>query len=1047
MNNQILFDEKQPFDGDKLALLVSLISDMSSGDPTRMTNAHVALENLKENTNFWLQTDSILQNCNDTNTLFFSLVSLQHGVKTKWSLLADEQKLSIKDFVAGYIFRLIDSKSNQKTLLSKANSILVEVVKKEWNGIWKSAIKDLVQSSYQSQDVCENNLRILKELSQDIFDFSKNSMVHSEVQQLKTNFGNEFIAVYEVCEFVAKSFLTDANQVKSSLIKVCLETMQSFLSWMPSYYILMTDLIENVLVNFLTHKRYLLTTLKCFEEVFNLDIPEENSPERVKAQEKLVFGFGLFLQKIGAHFSPTKNLENERQLIGKVKDLKELNFFEMFCQNFALTLFNFYNKNLSWVEEFTASHEKAGTIIEFLEAGLQYMGNLTEIGEKAILKTCCEFWLFYTVYYKKVSEARKRKSRNQALNMGKPPLEHVQDTMVSSSGVHQGMFNLVTQTPKPQEVLIVIDDDGIPRTETISNTAQSSMYESVKKIFINYTYINWESLKKIFNYKLDAIMKSKDFNYNKLNSLCWSCGCIADILNTEEEKIFYIKIVRMLLQFVQLCDNTNDKAIIASNIMHIVSQYKRFLEKNDEFLKTVIKKLFEFMHEKFDGVKEMASNTFLKVCQQVKHKLINFYDDQKKQPYILSIFQDINKHTSELALLQKIQFYESAATIISGCNDDSKKEKLVFDLMQSIDPIWFNLLNKLGDFEFISNSDNATEICYFLKINEKVCSAVGQSYSMYFNNSMARLQEIYSQYSALILNQLNNNGQNALRLMTVKRYRAVRKDILHLLTTFVSVTVNNAFFVDNYSGLLVMSLENYNSDAPETREAEVLTFLAKSIDVLKSDILGVVSELVPHILSAVLPMITKDFSSFPDHRTNFFGLVRTMVKECFEVFFKIPPDVFKTIIDCVIWAIKHELPSTYEVGLETLNCILESVNRNENFADEFYKFYFQTILNDILFVLLDGLHSNGFYQQCKTLYILIGVLGSLKEPLFEGGNKIGAFNYIVNMMKENFSNLAGVDHERLVKEIFEKSLGDEKQFRSAVRDYLISLNQFTKVEE
>ena len=85
--------------------------------------------------------------------------------------------MSIKDFTAGYIFKLVEANDKmKKTLLSKANSILVEIIKKEWNGTWKSAIKDIVQSSYQSQDICENNLLILKELSQDIFDFSKNSI-------------------------------------------------------------------------------------------------------------------------------------------------------------------------------------------------------------------------------------------------------------------------------------------------------------------------------------------------------------------------------------------------------------------------------------------------------------------------------------------------------------------------------------------------------------------------------------------------------------------------------------------------------------------------------------------------------------------------------------------------------------------------------------------------------------------------------------------------------------------------------------------------------
>lgn len=58
-----------------------------------------------------------------------------------------------------------------------------------------------------------------------------------------------------------------------------------------------------------------------------------------------------------------------------------------------------------------------------------------------------------------------------------------------------------------------------------------------------------------------------------------------------------------LLGFVQdllgLCEQKrgkDNKAIIASNIMYIVGQYPRFLRAHWKFLKTVVNKLFEFMH-------------------------------------------------------------------------------------------------------------------------------------------------------------------------------------------------------------------------------------------------------------------------------------------------------------------------------------------------------------------------------------------------------------------------------------------------------------------
>lgn len=45
----------------------------------------------------------------------------------------------------------------------------------------------------------------------------------------------------------------------------------------------------------------------------------------------------------------------------------------------------------------------------------------------------------------------------------------------------------------------------------------------------------------------------------------------------------------------------DNKAIIASNIMYIVGQYPRFLRAHWKFLKTVVNKLFEFMHGEEGG--------------------------------------------------------------------------------------------------------------------------------------------------------------------------------------------------------------------------------------------------------------------------------------------------------------------------------------------------------------------------------------------------------------------------------------------------------------
>ncbi len=67
-------------------------------------------------------------------------------------------------------------------------------------------------------------------------------------------------------------------------------------------------------------------------------------------------------------------------------------------------------------------------------------------------------------------------------------------------------------------------------------------------------------------------------------------------MHEEDEKRFLVTVIKDLLGLCEQKKGKDNKAIIASNIMYIVGQYPRFLKAHWKFLKTVVNKLFEFMH-------------------------------------------------------------------------------------------------------------------------------------------------------------------------------------------------------------------------------------------------------------------------------------------------------------------------------------------------------------------------------------------------------------------------------------------------------------------
>merc|ERR1711871_1865083 len=107
-----------------------------------------------------------------------------------------------------------------------------------------------------------------------------------------------------------------------------------------------------------------------------------------------------------------------------------------------------------------------------------------------------------------------------------------------------------------------------------------------------------------------------------LSTLCWAVGSISGAMQEDEEKRFTVIVIKELLN---LCEDTrgkDNKAVIASNLMYVVGQYPRFLRAHWKFLKTVVNKLFEFMHERHPGVRDMACETFLKIAQKCRRKFV-----------------------------------------------------------------------------------------------------------------------------------------------------------------------------------------------------------------------------------------------------------------------------------------------------------------------------------------------------------------------------------------------------------------------------------------
>lgn len=133
--------------------------------------------------------------------------------------------------------------------------------------------------------------------------------------------------------------------------------------------------------------------------------------------------------------------------------------------------------------------------------------------------------------------------------------------------------------------------------------------------------------------------------------------------------------------------------------MYIVGQYPRFLRAHWKFLKTVVNKLFEFMHETHPGVQDMvkqaqlshsikmvtylmqAVDTFLKISQKCRRKFV-VTQVGETYPFIDEILGTLPVIISDLEPSQIQTFYEAVGYMISSHTEPHARDQLILRLME-----------------------------------------------------------------------------------------------------------------------------------------------------------------------------------------------------------------------------------------------------------------------------------------------------------------------------------------------------------------------------
>lgn len=156
--------------------------------------------------------------------------------------------------------------------------------------------------------------------------------------------------------------------------------------------------------------------------------------------------------------------------------------------------------------------------------------------------------------------------------------------------------------------------------ELVKESDTIQLYKATKECLVYLTHLDVTDTENIMSEKLARQVDGTEWSWANCNTLCWAIGSISGAMNEETEKRFLVTVIKDLLGLTEMKRGKDNKAVVASNIMYIVGQYPRFLKAHWKFLKTVVNKLFEFMHETHEGksLAELIVSIWLttpKVCK------------------------------------------------------------------------------------------------------------------------------------------------------------------------------------------------------------------------------------------------------------------------------------------------------------------------------------------------------------------------------------------------------------------------------------------------
>lgn len=291
-------------------------------------------------------------------------------------------------------------------------------------------------------------------------------------------------------------------------------------------------------------------SLDCLTEIASL--PLNDIPQNYRLV--LISLLGTFVQNLQAVLPVDVNLEEAYE--------QSSDEDRLFIQKLALFLATFLR---SFITIFEDTSNDAILSPEIILAALKYMILVSTVRDEEVFKTCLEFWPEFAknLYHKTAAWNEKFAHSNisrgfnafemygsssYGMNISQSPYAIFDKTL------HDLRIVFIDHMAKPEEVIIVEDENGEIVREMTKDTEVIAQYNTMHETLVFLTNLNSDDTQAIMLDKLDIQVSGGRFTWQGLNTLCWAIGSVSGAMAEAEEKRFLVSVIKDLLK---LCEEVS----------------------------------------------------------------------------------------------------------------------------------------------------------------------------------------------------------------------------------------------------------------------------------------------------------------------------------------------------------------------------------------------------------------------------------------------------------------------------------------------------------